>query len=117
MKILLDECMPLPIMARLADLGHTFQHAARCGFAGYSNGDVFDHALAEFDLFITNDRHFRNTDRFPMSGELGIVFVRIAPCITDVVAPALRRLLTEVTERSLAGRRIILRREGWQFVE
>jgi predicted nuclease of predicted toxin-antitoxin system len=86
-KILLDECMPLPILARLADLGHTLQHAARCGLAGCTNGDVYDHAIAEFDLFITNDRHFRNTNRFPVSGELGIVFVRIAPCVTDLVAP------------------------------
>jgi predicted nuclease of predicted toxin-antitoxin system len=116
-KILLDECMPLPILASLSELGHTIQHAARCGLAGCSNGDVYDHAIAEFDLFITNDRHFRNPDRFPMSRELGIVFVRIAPCVTDLVAPPLRRLLTEVTERSLAGRRIVLRRDGWQFVE
>lgn len=118
MKILLDECMPLPIVARLADLGqHAFAHAARCGLAGVSNGDVYDHAVAEFDLFVTNDRHFRNPNRFPISGGLGIVFVRIAPCVTDLVVPPLRRLLTEVAEQSLAGRRIVLYRDGWQFVE
>lgn len=117
MKILLDECMPLPIMARLADLGHTFAHAARCGLAGLANGDVYHHAIVEFDLFVTNDRHFRNPDRYPVTGELGIVFARIAPCVTDLVAPPLRRLLTEVPEKSLAGRRTVLHRDGWLFVE
>ncbi len=117
MRIPLDECMPLPIVARLADLGHAFAHAARCGLAGLSNGDVYEHAAAEFDLFVTNDRHFRNPDRFPVSGPLGIVFVRIAPCVTDLVAPALRRLLTEAAGQSLAGHRVILHRDAWQFGE
>lgn len=117
MKILLDECIPLPILASLADLGHTIQHAARCGLAGCSNGEVYDHAIAEFDLFVTNDRHFRNPNRYPVSVGLGIVFVRIAPCVTDLVAPPLRRLLIEAHEQSLAGRRIVLHRDGWQFVE
>jgi len=116
-KILFDECMPLPILARLADLGHTFQHAARCGLAGCSNGDVYEHAVAEFDLFVTNDRHFRNPNRYPVSGGPGIVFVRIAPCVTDLVAPPLRRLLIEVPGQSLAGRRIVLHRDGWRFAE
>jgi len=116
-KILLDECMPLPILAKLADMAHTIAHAARCGLAGLANGDVYHHALVEFDLFVTNDRHFRNPDRFPVTSELGIVFVRIAPCVTDLVAPPLRRLLTEVPQELLAGRLTVLHRDGWQFLE
>ncbi len=109
--------MPFPIVEQLADLGHGVEHAARCGLAGLSNGDVYDHAVAEFDLFVSNDRHFRTSDRFPVSDRLGIILVRIAPCVTDLVAPPLRRLLTEVPDRSLVGRRIVLHRDGWQFVE
>ena len=41
----------------------------------------------------------------------------VTACVTDLVAPPLRRLLTEVNERSLAGRRIVLHHDGWQFAE
>jgi len=116
-KILLDECMPFPIIVKLADLGHAFEHAAKSGLAGVSNGDVFDHAVAEFDLFVTNDRHFRNPNRFPVSGGLGIVFVRIAPlrnrigrsAASSFIDRSRRAVLGRASNRSLP-RRLAIRR-------
>ena len=116
-KVLLDECMPFPLIARLSNIPHVFEHATRIGFAGLSNGTLYHHALTHYDLFITNDRHFRRADVYPVSDTLGIVFVRIAPCTTDIVAPALRRLLTEKPANALIGRKIVLHRDEWETVE
>jgi len=84
---MLDECMPYPLIERLADLPHLFEHAARIGLAGLANGD-----------------------------SLGIIFVRIAPCVTDLVAPPLRALLTSEPQEKLIGRRIVRRREDWEII-
>lgn len=115
-KVLLDECMPFPLIARLSNIPHVFDHATRIGFAGLSNGKLYHHALTHYDLLITNDRHFRNADVYPVSETLGIVFVRIAPCTTDIVAPCLRRLFTALPSSKFVGHRIVLRREEWETV-
>lgn len=109
--------MPYPLVERLADLPHLFEHAARSGLAGLPNGAVYDHALVHHDLLVTNDRHFRSADRYPLSGSLGIVFVRIAPCVTDLVASPLRTLLNSEPQNRLIGRRVVLRREDWETIE
>ncbi len=64
MRILLDECMPYPLIARLARS---------------SIGDVYGYAVHAFDLFITNDRYFRNPNRFPACPTMGIVMCKLAP--------------------------------------
>ena len=117
MEVLLDECMPFPLIEHLAELSHRFDHAVRVGLAGLPNGAVYDYALAHHDLFVTNDRHFRGTVRYPLSGSLGIVFVRIAPCVTDLVAPPLRAMLSSEPEERLIGHRTVLRRGDWEIVE
>lgn len=117
MRVLLDECMPLPLLERLADLPHSFEHATRIGLGGRPNGAVHAFALTKYDLFITNDRHFRSPRRYPLSAELGVVFVRIAPCLTESVAAPLRRLLLQGAPNTLIGRRTVLRRDGWEFKE
>jgi hypothetical protein len=52
--------MPAPLIAALADLPHDFQHAVRLGLAGLPNGAIHKHAVDQFDLFISNDRHFKD---------------------------------------------------------
>ena len=54
MKILLDECVPLPLRKLLA--GHQCHTAQQMGWKSIRNGELLALAEAEFDLFITSDQ-------------------------------------------------------------
>lgn len=54
MKILLDECVPLPLR-KILD-GHTCRTAQQMGWKNIRNGELLDLAEDEFDLFITADQ-------------------------------------------------------------
>lgn len=57
MKILLDECVPLPLREILDR--HTCQTAQHMGWKSSRNGELLDLAEGEFDLFITADQGVR----------------------------------------------------------
>jgi len=57
MKILLDECVPLPLARVL--LGHECSTAQACGWGGYKNGDLLRLAEGRFDVFLTADKNLR----------------------------------------------------------
>ena len=57
MRILLDNCTPMPLRRKLS--GHTVEHSSRRGWAALSNGDLLRIAELEFELSITCDRNLR----------------------------------------------------------
>ena len=57
MKILLDECVPLPLREILNR--HVCQTAQQMGWKNIQNGELLDLAEGEFDLFITADQGVR----------------------------------------------------------
>ena len=57
MKILLDECVPLPL-GKILDR-HTCRTAQQMGWKNIRNGELLDLAEGEFDLFITADQGVR----------------------------------------------------------
>lgn len=57
MKILIDECVPRPIIRLLP--GHTAQTVQEMGWGAYSNGELLRLAEGSFDLFITSDQNIR----------------------------------------------------------
>lgn len=54
MKILLDECVPLPLRNLLA--GHECHTAQQMGWTSITNGELLALAEAQLDLFITSDQ-------------------------------------------------------------
>lgn len=57
MKILLDECVPLPVCEILDQ--HDCRTAQKMGWKNIENGTLLDLAEGEFDLFITADQGVR----------------------------------------------------------
>jgi len=55
MKILLDECVPWPMLKLLT--GHACSTVQGLGWGGVKNGDLLQRAENEFDLFITSDQN------------------------------------------------------------
>ena len=54
MKILLDECVPLPLRKLLS--AHDCKSAQEMGWKSIKNGELLALAEAQFDLFITADQ-------------------------------------------------------------
>lgn len=57
MKILLDECVPLPLREILD--GHDCRTAQQMGWKNIRNGELLNLAEGEFDVFITADQGVR----------------------------------------------------------
>ena len=57
MKILLDECVPLPLRKILDP--HICRTAQEMGWKNIRNGELLDLAEGEFDVFITADQGVR----------------------------------------------------------
>ncbi len=57
MKILIDECVPRPIIKFL--VGHIAKTAQEVGWGVYNNGQLLRLAENEYDLFITADQNIR----------------------------------------------------------
>lgn len=55
MKVLLDECVPVPLWRHLGS--HEVEHTIRRGWQHVKNGELLKLAEAEFDLFITSDKN------------------------------------------------------------
>ena len=57
MKVLVDECVPRPLLKRLR--GHVLRTAQEVGWASIKNGPLLRLAEAEFDVFLTADQNVR----------------------------------------------------------
>lgn len=57
MRVLLDECVPRPLGAKLA--GHTFSTVPKEGWSAFKNGDLLALAQGRFDALLTTDKGIR----------------------------------------------------------
>ncbi len=57
MKILIDECVPRPLIKLLP--GYFARTVQEMGWGAYSNGDLLKLAEGQFGLFITSDQNIR----------------------------------------------------------
>jgi predicted nuclease of predicted toxin-antitoxin system len=57
LKILIDECVPRPIIKLLK--GHVTRTAQEMKWGGISNGELLRRAEGDFDLFVTADQNIR----------------------------------------------------------
>ncbi len=55
MKVLVDECVPRPLLKRLH--GHTLHTTQDMGWTGIKNGSLLALAEREFDAFLTSDQN------------------------------------------------------------
>ncbi len=57
MNILIDECVPKPIITYLGE--HYAKTAQDMGWASVKNGELLRLAESSFDIFITSDKNIR----------------------------------------------------------
>ena len=59
MKILVDECLPAPIIDSLTPFGHERKTVREIGLGSKKNGELLALADGEWDVLLTNDKNIK----------------------------------------------------------
>jgi predicted nuclease of predicted toxin-antitoxin system len=78
MRILLDENVPVDVLAVLRACGHEPESVNYLGWKGIQNGEILLRASKEFDLFLTRDKDFdiEHLGRYAAGG-FGVVLLSL----------------------------------------
>ena len=116
MKILLDECIPFPLKNYFRFMGHEVEHVKLSSLEGYKNGELFEQAKLHYNIFVTNDKHFKHPLLFPPTQTLGIIYLRITPNHSQYFIQGLNNFLYSQSLDFVIGKKIIIRRNDFEFV-
>ncbi|MBS4029287.1 MAG: DUF5615 family PIN-like protein [Ignavibacteriales bacterium] len=116
MKILLDECIPFPLKDYFFSLGYEVEHVKLSLFEGLKNGELYEQAKLHYNIFVTNDKHFKHPLLFPPASTLGIIYLRIAPNHSQYFIQGLNHFLSSQTLDYVIGKKVIIRRNDFEFV-
>ncbi len=91
MRVILDECLPRRLGAKL--VGHDVTTVPQAGWAGVTNGELLARIDRRFDVFITIDRNLPSQQQIGMRS-FGVVVLRavsnrmesLAPLVPDILA-------------------------------
>ncbi len=101
MRILLDESLPRDLPALI--VGHEVTTVASAGWSSVKNGKLLTLAAAQFDVFVTADRHIefqQNQAALPIAIIVLLVRRTRIQAIEPVV-PNLLKLLNHIAPRTL----------------
>ena len=115
MRILLNECMPVRLLASPAFAEHHVAHVTRAGLSSAADSELHAAAVAGFDLLISSDRHFRHRPVLAPVASVGVICMRITPNVLEWIQPALERLFEHILPSELIGKRTVLWRDHWQI--
>jgi predicted nuclease of predicted toxin-antitoxin system len=59
MRILIDECLPAPIIDSLTPFGHECKTVREIGLGSKKNGELIALAEGEWDVLLTNDKNIK----------------------------------------------------------
>lgn len=59
MRILIDECLPAPIIDSLNPFGHECKTVREIGLGSKKNGELLALADGKWDVFLTNDKNIK----------------------------------------------------------
>lgn len=117
MNILLDECIPLRMVSYFRERGVDCSHIAKMNLSGARNGDVYEAAKQDFDIFITTDKHFKRTAKFPPTKTLGIIYIRVTPTIFERIVASVDSFLKYTSLELVVGKAVVLRQNDFEFME
>jgi len=108
MRILLDENVPVDIMAVLQACGHEPESVNCLGWKGMQNGEILLRASKDFDLFLTRDKDFdiEHLGRYAV-GSFGVVLLSLRQQPGPAYAAAFAKIWP-ADSRALAGKVTLL---------
>lgn len=113
MKILLDECMPMVVLDYLKERKFEVVHVKQTQWEGLGNSELYKKAQGEFQIFITTDRHFAHPEKFKPAPTFGVVYLRVAPTVGDLLIKALDQFLTKANFEQIIGKLAVVRRDDF----
>ena len=108
MKIVVDENISGHTLRFLKSTGHTIIPVPR----GLDDKKILHLASPEKAVILTRDRDFLN---FIPSTSVSIIYIQIHPSIAEHITEAVKNLFQFLNEDLVAGRVIILGREGYEI--
>lgn len=115
MRILIDECVAFSVFDLLQTMSAEVDHIKTLSFSGLKNGEVYELALNNYNIFITNDRHFRRENIYPVTETLGIIYLRVDPSYPGLQASALENLFSRASLKDLIGKLVMVRRNDFEI--
>ena len=116
MTILLDECIPLPVKHFLLAKGYAVDHVKETDLAGMKNGMVYEQAKERYQIFITNDRHFRHPLLFPATTSMGILYLRVSPNHSRYFIQSIENFLSFHSLENIIGKKVVIRRDNFEII-
>jgi predicted nuclease of predicted toxin-antitoxin system len=117
MKVILDECIPQSVKKFLDQKGIDASSAAGLSLPSRSDDMILEYASVGADVLITSDRAMKNSNRFPPSPKLGVIYVRVEPSTARFMVSALEEFLQKESLNKVVGKSLVLRRHDWEFTE
>lgn len=107
MRILLDENLPIRLVAALRALGHDVEHVYTKDLSGRPDPDVMALAQREERFLITLDRRFADARLFTPGTHAGVLFVRLKHPARRALFEKVRSLFEAEDVESWRGRFVV----------
>ena len=109
MKFFLDENISLLLVSELQKLGFEVEHAISVGLRGAKDEEIAQYAKKQKAILITKDIEFGSLILYPNGSHYGLIVLRF-PCnfTTDFIFKHLKIFLTNVEEKNLIGKMVIV---------
>ncbi len=112
MQFVVDENVSGGLAEPLRASGHIVLSVAEDATCGLSDEEVFLLARRSSAILITRDHHFANPVRFPAQKTGGIIYIRQGNLRAEEEIALVQQLLADRDEKWVAGKLIVLSREG-----
>lgn len=117
MKVILDECIPQAVKKLLDRKGIDASSVAGLSLPNRSDKMVLDYVKVGGDMFMTSDRRMRGQAKFGPLPRVGIIYLRVEPWTSRHLTSALEEFLQKESLKNLHGKRVVVRRHEWEFLE
>ena len=107
MRVLLDECVPRPLMRELS--GHEVRTVVDMGWSGKENGELLQLMVREsFSVFLTADQNLRYQQNLLAANVAVIVLVAASNRLPDLLPlmPAVRATVSTISPGELVEVRV-----------
>ncbi len=117
MKVILDECIPQAVKKLLDKKGMDASSVAGLSLPNRSDGMVLEYAQVGSDVLITSDRRMTRQASLGPLPKVGVIYFRVEPWTPKHLTSALEEFLQQKPLKSVIGKRLVLRRHDWEFLE
>lgn len=106
MIYLIDNQLPVGLVAHLKKLGLEARHVSECGLDQATDHRIWNYAKEHACIIVSKDEDFFYLSGTDASGP-SLVWVRLGNCRKDTLYAAFDRLMPQVVEAITAGARVV----------